>query len=254
MSVHTPPPMSEALGEAYTRACAHLRAGGIGTLNERTLHSTLKFWLEPQESRHEVKLGRQVADIFDGEAAVEVQTGGCFPLKNKLTALLAQVPVTVVLPLPHYKWVCWIDPATGEPGDFHRSPKRGGVWDALPELYWLREFLVPGATAHPLSVRILLLDLEEYRLQDGWGNGGKRGSHRADRRPLAVVGEQWVRNLADIPALLPPLPDPFTRKDLSRALGKRGVAFNRAVRLLEQSGAVETVGKKGNAILYRLTK
>ena len=98
------------------------------------------------------------------------------------------------------------------------------------------------------------LDLEEYRLQDGWGNGGKRGSHRADRRPLAVVGEQWVRSLTDVPALLPPLPDPFTRKDLSRVLGKRGVAFNRAVRLLEQCGAVEITGKKGNAILYRLNK
>ena len=183
MSVHTPPPMSEELAAAYARACAHLRAG-IGTLNERSLHSTLKFWLEPEESRHEVAIGRQVADIFDGERAVEVQTGGCYPLQKKLAALLAAVPVTVVLPLPHYKWVSWIDPDTGERGDFHRSPKRGGVWDALPELYWLREFWKPGATAHPLTVRVLRWI---------WRNTACRtaGATAASGAPTGPTGDRW---------------------------------------------------------------
>lgn len=248
----SPPAPTTDLAAAMAASAASLtrQGSGIGTLRERTLHSTLKFLLEPDERRHEVPLGGCVADIFDGECVTEVQTGSLYPLQKKLATLLADVPVTVVMPLAREKWVGWIDPATGERGDLRRSPKRGTFADALAELWWVREFWQPGAWAHPFTVRVLLIDLVETRLQDGWGRDGKRGAHRADRVPLAVADEYRVECDADVAALLPPLPDPFTRGDLSRALGRRGRAFSQALRLLEQCGAIVRCGKRGNAFLY----
>lgn len=235
-----PPPPTPAWQAALAAGAAHTQEeqGGIGTLQERTLHRAVKFWLAPDVQCHEVPVDGWVADIFDGTQVVEVQTVGLYPLQKKLRALLAHWPVTVVMPLPREKWVSWVDPDSGERTAPRRSPKRGCAADALPELWWVREFWRPQAYPHPLSVRILLLDMEEMRLQDGWGRDGKRGAHRIDRLPLDTTGEQWVRSTADIAALLPPLPPVFTRADLARALGRRGRPFSQALRLPEEVGAV----------------
>lgn len=240
-----------ALAAAYTAAMA-TEGDGIGRLSERTLHSTLKFWLQPDVTLHEVAVEGGVADVFDGETVTEVQTVGLYPLKKKLATLLARYPVTVVVPLPHRKWVCWIDPETGERGESHRSPKTGKPWDILPELFWLTE-LWQSPTAHPLTVRLLLIDMEESRLQDGWGADGKRGSHRADRLPLAIAEDRALHRLADVATLLPPLPETFSAAELGRALGRRGRTLWRAVRCLEESGVITRLPKEGRSVTYRKT-
>ena len=245
------PEMQPDLAAALAAAAGE---GGIGTLNERTLHSLLKYWLEPDPRRHEIPLGRSVADIFDGERVTEVQTGSLFPLQKKLPDLLAEWPVTVVCPLPRRKWICWIDPATGERSEPRRTPKTGTPADLLPELLWVEELLVPGACPHPLTLRILPMDMVEYRLRDGWGGGGKRGSHRADRLPLTAGEEILIRDLKEAAALCPPLPDPFTRGDLAKAIGHRGRVLARAQKFLELSGAVTRSGKRGRFILFSFSK
>jgi len=240
----------KSIAAAFEAAAARMENSGIGTLAERTLHGTLKYWLQPNEAFHEVAVEGCVADIFDGETVTEVQTVGLYPLKKKLATLLAHYPVTVAVPIPHRKWVAWIDPETGESGELHRSPKTGKPWDALPELFWITDFWL-AETAYPLTVRLLFVDLEEYRLQDGWGNGGKRGAHRADRRPLAVTDEITLYGFADVGALLPPLPEEFTAADLQKALGRRGRTLWRATRFLEESGTITRFRKEGRTIIYK---
>ncbi len=46
--------------------------GGIGTLGEKTLHSVLKNYFEPDESRHEVKIANYVADIAAENSIIEI--------------------------------------------------------------------------------------------------------------------------------------------------------------------------------------
>lgn len=245
-----PPPVQAAIAAAR-EAAALAAEGGIGTLTERTLHRALKFWLDPDEQHHEVPLAGFVADIFDGQAVTEVQTGGLFSLQKKLAALLREAPVTVVVPLPRERWVGWVDPETGECGTLRRSPRRGRVTDILPELGWVYSFWDTKTYPYPFVVRLLLVDVEELRLRDGRGPDGKKGAHRMDRLPLAVTEERWLRSLSDAVALAPPLPQPFTRADFAKALGKRGAAMSRALRFLEQGGAVTRVGKQGNVILFK---
>ena len=57
-----------------------VRPGGIGILKEKTLHATLKLWLDEETAHHEVPLpGGRVADIYDGVTVTEIQTGGFSP-------------------------------------------------------------------------------------------------------------------------------------------------------------------------------
>ena len=47
---------------------------GIGTQIERTLHCVLTYYIEPDESRHEVRVGTFIADIFQAQ---QNRTGSC---------------------------------------------------------------------------------------------------------------------------------------------------------------------------------
>ena len=93
-----------------------LPEGGIGELGEKSLHQCLKRCYAPDERHREVKLGRYIADVYDGERIVEIQTGHLQPLLPKLRACLSSeiAPVTVVHPMARVKYLTWIDPETGE--------------------------------------------------------------------------------------------------------------------------------------------
>ena len=87
---------------------------GIGTLSEKTVHSVLKNYLEPDTTYHEIKTGRYVADIRTPDGIYEIQTRQFNKLRNKLEAFLPEYSVTVVYPIPHIKYLRWIDGQTGE--------------------------------------------------------------------------------------------------------------------------------------------
>lgn len=211
---------------------------GIGTLGEKLTHAALKLWLEPDRTRHEVLLpDGSVADIFDGRQVTEIQTAGFSAFRPKLERLLAQYPVTVVHPLVRQKQLVWIDPATGEAGAPHRSPRRGSFTDAGGELIYLLPCLF-----HPqLTVRLLLLDVEEHRLADGRrSRDGKRGSHRLERYPLALADSLTLTAPADYAALIPPtLPQEFTAAAFGKAARLQGRRLNGTLKLLRAAGCLD---------------
>lgn len=223
---------------------------GIGTLAERSLHATLKYWFEPEEQYHEVKLPcGVVADICDGHRVVEIQTRRLASLCAKLEKLLPDWPVTVVHPLTRRKTLIWIDPESGETTKPRRSAKVGQPWDALDELYWLRDYI-----GHPnLTVVLLLLDMEEYRLRDGWSRDGKKGSHRAERIPVAAGDSLVLAEKADYLRLLPPgLPEAFTTADFQRCSGRSAKQAGYGVNTLYKMGIISRIGKSGRAFVYRI--
>ena len=61
---------------------------GVGTIGEKTLHSVIKRYLQPDPAYREVKVGcgKLVADIYDGETITEIQTRNFLALKKKLKA------------------------------------------------------------------------------------------------------------------------------------------------------------------------
>lgn len=237
----------------FNEAVARVREGSlptqsIGVMKEKPLHAILKWWLDDNPAHHEIPLPcGKVADIYDGTAVTEVQTGSFSPLRKKLEVLLPEYPVTVVHPLVRRKYLSWIDPATGATTEPRRSPRVGSFTDGGKELVYLLPLL-----GHPnLTVRLVLMDAQEQRVADGWGNGGKRGSHRAVLLPLSVEDTLTLRDPADYAALIPAaLPQEFTAQQFGKAAKMQGRNINGTLKVLMNRGVISRVGKDGNAWIY----
>jgi hypothetical protein len=221
---------------------------GIGTLGEKILHATVKLYMEPDPAMHEKKLGFYVADIHCGEHIYEIQTRQFNKLRAKLAAFLPDHKVTVVYPMPARKWLLWIDPADGQVSKPRLSPKRGNIYDAFYELYRIKPML-----KHPnLSLLIMLIDLEEYRLLNGWSEDGKKGSSRYDRLPLSLEHELLIGGPGDYSMLLPEgLPLEFTSSDFAKSAEISHRHAQTAMNVLSFLGVVDACGKKGRLCLYK---
>lgn len=220
---------------------------GIGTLSEKTVHAVLKRYLVPDEKCHEIKCGRYVADILCEGEIMEIQTAGFNRLRNKLEEFLKEKEVTVVYPIPHIKWLIWIDQETGEFTGKRRSPKVGSYYEAFYELYKIKMFL-----KHPnLHFRFILLDVEEYRLLNGYSADRKRGSERYDRIPVELVEDKFLNSAEDFKELVPEnLCQPFTAKMFQKATKLSPKKAGTAVNVLAYLDIIRQVGKEKNAYLY----
>lgn len=221
---------------------------GIGTFQEKTVHAVLKNYYAPDENTHEVTVGNYVADIFDGESIWEIQNGNFYKIRAKLDAFLAQYPVTIVYPIPHYKWLIWIDEETGELSPKRKSPLTGNAYRAFPELYRIKSYL----KNEKLRFIFPLVDMEEYRLLNGWSKDRKKGSRRYDRIPVGLFDEIMIETRADYLQFLPEeLPSPFTSKDFAKAAKIPVKTARNALHILAYLDLVEIAGKSGNAYLYQ---
>lgn len=223
---------------------------GIGTLSERCLHAALKRYLEPDENCHEQSCGSYVADILKDGKVVEIQTKGFHRLRDKLDYYLTEHEVTIVYPIDHRKTLIWVDPETGERHKPRKSPKIGVIQELFRELIYLRPYL-----NHPnLTFRVILVDVEEYRLLNGWSKDRKKGSERAERIPTAIVADRSFSKAVDWFQMLPEtLSDSFTAKELGNACHISPSCAQRAVTCLKIIGVIKHDGKKGRAYLYRRT-
>lgn len=224
---------------------------GIGMQSEKTLHAVLKNYIDPDEDHQEIPIDRYIADLYYDGQITEIQTAHMDAMRAKLNCFLAQYPVRIVYPIPAQKWVIWVDPGTGALLNRNRSPLRGSFYHAFRELYRIRPWLQDPN----LSLELLLIDMDEYRLLDGWSRDGKRGSHRYDRIPLFLQDRMLLTCPRDYMQLVPAdLPEPFTSAQFAEAAGFRRKGFSTVLLLLTELGVLERTGKKGNSYLYRVTQ
>ena len=158
---------------------------GIGTLAEKSLHAILKNYYEPNEDRQEIPIENYVADIFADGEIIEIQTRQFDKMRGKLAAFLPLYPVTIVYPIPHEKWLIWIDEESGSLSKKRKSPRKGNPYLVFPELYKIKAYLKDPN----LRLRLVLLDVEEYKLLNGRSRDKKKGASRYDRIPTELVRE-----------------------------------------------------------------
>lgn len=225
--------------------------GGIGTLGEKTLHSALKYYYEPDETRHEQAEAGFLADIRNEEGVTEIQTGSLFSLNRKLDAYPKELPVTVVHPVVRRRSVIYRDPETGELSKPRLSPKKGSVYTAFWELVHIKDRL----TRPYLAVVVPIVDAEEYRVRTG--EKKRRRAPNVIKYELVptelveewafVTPEDWLRVLPE------GLPDGFTAAKLAKELncGARDAGVILAV--LTAAGAL-TRERPGRAYEYSRRK
>ncbi len=222
---------------------------GIGTLSEKTLHAILKNFYEPDEDKQEIPIDRFVADIFNGQEIIEIQTAQFNRMREKLKCFLQKYPVTIVYPVAREKWVHWIDEETGEITKGRKSPKKGNEYTAFVELYRIKMFLKEPS----LKIKIVLLDMDEYKILNGWGAQKKNNASKYDRIPNRFVEEIIIECKEDYLQFIPyDLAEPFTSKEYAKAIKCKEQIARVALNLLTHMEIVKRIGKKGNAFLYEI--
>ena len=188
-----------------------------------------------------------MADIYTDGEIIEIQTRQFNKLRDKLQAFLPLYPVTIVYPIPREKWLIWIDEESGSLSQKRKSPKRGNAYMIFPELYKIKMFLKD----ENLRIRPVLLDMEEYRLLNGWSKDKKKGSSRFDRIPTVLVEEVEINCPKDYMQFVPyDLPEQFTTKSFAKAAHISTSLAQTTLNILYHVGVVERVGKQGNLYLY----
>lgn len=219
----------------------------IGTLSEKTVHAVVKNYYEPDEDKQEIPIEGMYADIFTGKEIIEIQTRSFDQVRKKLDRFLPNYPVTVVLPIPSTKWLIWINEETGELSTPRKSPKKGSEYAAFKELYKIKPYLKKEG----LTIVLLFLDMEEYRLLNGWSKDKKKGSHRYDGIPLEIKKEVRFECPQDYANLIPDtLTGQFTCAEFAKAVKINKTLANVVLNILFHMEVVARVGKKGNAFVY----
>ena len=220
---------------------------GIGQLNEKPLHASLKEWYARPGDQFEVKVDGFVIDIVRDGLLLEIQTANFSSIKSKLKTLLQSHPVRLIYPIAREKWIVKQSPEDSGEVTRRKSPKRGRIEDLFGEMIRLPQLI----KAPNFSLEVLMIREDEVRRHDANLNWRRRGWGTEERRLLEVVDRRLFKGLSDWQELLPDLGESFTTRDLSDAAGIKMQIAQKMAYCLRKAGVIELAGKSGRAYLYR---
>jgi len=217
----------------------------IGVLREGPLHRELKALLAAPGDAFEVKVDGYVIDLVrsDGEL-VEIQTGGFSPLRAKLDALLDRHRVRIVHPIPAERRIIRVD-EDGLVLSTKRSPKK-------PTAATIFEGLVsfPTLLSHPNLTIEILLCREDHVRKPAPVRGRRYLRDPGERRLTDVLQRIELKSAADAAALIPVFDEPFTTKELAKAMRVPLPLAQKAAHCLRALEVLEPAGMRGRAPLH----
>ncbi len=222
---------------------------GIGLLNEKPLHASLKEWYAQPEDQFEVAVDGFVVDIVRDELLVEIQTGNLASVKSKLNKLARSHRIRLVFPIAQEKRIIKLAKDDDSRTVCRKSPKRGRLEDLFREMVSFPQLL-----SNPnFSLEVLMIREEEVRRFGGTRNWRRRGWGIEERRLLGVVEQVVYEEPADWRAFLPKELVTFTARDLAEAIGVRLRLAQKMVYCLRKVTVINLMGKQGRANLYQVS-
>ncbi len=183
----------------------------IGTLNEGSLHATLKAHYSQPGDDFEVPLDRFVIDIKRGDQLIEIQTVSFASMGKKLDHLLPDYQILLVHPIAVATYL-------ERPGKtLKKSPKRGSIFSLFEELV-----SVPTLIDHPnLTIEAVLVSVTKSQIHDEDARRGRGGWRTVNRSLREIHSTHRFQNAADLMDVVPTndLPPRFTTADLATAAG-----------------------------------
>jgi hypothetical protein len=221
---------------------------GIGLLNEKPLHASLKEWCAKPGDRFEVAVDGFVIDIVRDDLLIEIQTQSFAAIKAKLTELVQSHHVRVIHPVARERWIA--RPGAGAAGGIVRrkSPRRGRWEDLFEELVSIPHLL----GNRRFSLEVLLIQEEEERRYVGRRHWRRGGWAVESRRLLDVVDRRLFRQWSDWRGCIPAGLESFTTGDLAAAMAIRTDLAQKMAYCLHRAQVIELIGKRGRARLYRV--
>ena len=230
------------------------RKQSIGTRNESSLHSTLKFQYAGPGGKTEAAAGLYVADGIsaDGEF-IEVQTGSFAPLEKKVKELTKKAKVKIIHPVAVKKIIEVYKPASGRKKKFgkllyrRKSPVKGSRWDIFDALVFAPALpLIRGVT-----IEIVLVDITEKRIKDGKGSWRRKGISIADKELASWHESIVLKKRGDYLSFIPfKKKEEFTSTSLAERACIDTVTARKALYVLTKINVVKRTGKQGNSWKY----
>ncbi|MGY5873288.1 MAG: hypothetical protein RTV72_13645 [Candidatus Thorarchaeota archaeon] len=220
--------------------------GGIGTLQERSLHAKIKELYNTPDAEVEVKVDGYVIDVVKGDLLIEIQTRKFSAIKDKLFKLMKNHPVRLVHPIAQEKWVIR-QSKNGEVIGRRKSPKKMGILYIFEELVSIPTFIIHSN----FELEVLLTKEEEIRVNDGKGSWKRKGWSSVDRRLVDIVDRELFSTPKDFLRLIPDtIEEPFTTKVLAEALKIPRRLVQKMTYCMRKMDSLKVIGKEGNAHLY----
>ena len=220
----------------------------IGTLSEKSVHSTIKDYIEPNKEYQEVKVGNYIADIKKNNLIYEIQTQQFKNLLGKINYYIScNYKTIIVYPITQNKYINWIEPSSMEIVERRKNPHKGVIQDMFKELYWIVDYL-----DNPLvELNIILLDVEEYKYLDGYGQNSKKRATKIDKVPTKVNEVVQIKSISDLNKFLPDtLPENFTSKDFIKHSKCNKRWAGSGLKMLRENNIIKIVRKIGNSFVY----
>jgi hypothetical protein len=216
-------------------------------VTEQTLHEQLKDYYARETGEIESPLGDYRVDVVRGDLLIEIQTRSFSSIRDKLRDLAVDHRVRLVHPIAYQKWIIRLD-KDGKQVQRRKSPKKGRIEEIFYELVYMPKLL--GNSNFELEV--VMVDLDEYWIDDGKGSWRRRRWSIHDKRMLELRERHLFATPEDFKRLLPEsLPAMFTSRMLANETGLNIRGSQKMLYCLSKMGVVERNGKKGRAYLYK---
>lgn len=221
---------------------------GIGLLNEKPLHASLKkFYAQPGDQIETVVDGF-VIDIVRDDLLLEIQTGNFSSIKSKLTNLLRSHQIRLIYPIAQEKWIVKLAKDGSSAVTRRKSPKKG----RLENLFWEMVSFPQLLSNRNLSLEVVLIKEEEVRRYEAGRKWRRKGWVTEERRLLEVVEQRLFEEPADWLGFLPEGLESFTARDLAETIDIRRQLAQRMAYCMRKARVIELIGKRGRANLYRV--
>ena len=220
---------------------------GIGLINEKPLHASLKQWYARPGDRFEVPVDGFVIDIVRDDLLIEIQTRNFASINSKLCKLTRSYEVRLVYPVVQEKWI--VRSATsGGTAVRRKSPKRG----RLEDLFW-ELVSIPQLLSNPnFSLEVLMISEEELRRYEGKRRWRRKGWVVEGRRLVEVLDRRLFGVSSDWLTFVPDGLQSFTTKDLATLADTRRDLAQKMAYCLRHTKMIELIGRQGRANLYRV--
>lgn len=217
-------------------------------MTEQTLHEQLKELYARETGEIESTMGDYRVDVVRGDLLIEIQTRSFSSIRDKLRDLTQENRVRLVHPIAYQKWITRLDEDKKQVSR-RKSPRRGRVEDVFSELVYLPKLLM----SPNFELEVVLVDLEEYWIDDGRGSWRRRRWSIHDKKMLELRERYLFKSPEDFKQLLPEaLPKAFTSRMLSKETGLNMRLAQKMLYCLTKMNIVERNGKKGRAYLYSI--
>ena len=146
---------------------------------------------------------------------------------------------------------CSFDFETFKEGKIRKSPLKCNIYDVFEELYGIKDYL----TSKNIKVHIFDMDILQINSTKPIKNGRRKPYSRLNKIPLGINDIYTIDRYEDWLQFLPlELGEEFTSKDFSACCNISSYQSSLSLRVMNDIGVVERVGKKGRCYLYNINE